>query len=85
MEESKLGEWEELLGSGVKRKILVKGTGDCPEHGYLVLYNWAGKITSAKGKAGVTFTSRTEESTRIGDGDEIPGWDKSIMFFYSSS
>lgn len=68
-----MDEWEQLLGVAVRRKVIVEGDGDSPELGHLVLFNWEGKQIQPGGEAGSAFTKRTGATTRIGDGDEIPG------------
>lgn len=75
--------WEELLGSAVKKKVIVDVDGDVPEFGSLVVYNWRGRVLrqvpDGDGRAsdpesdGSVFGERREATTRIGDGDEIPG------------
>lgn len=70
---SDCNEWEELLGTGVTRKVLVQGVGDCPEHGHLVLFDWEGRSLLESGRVGTTFAAREKAKTRIGDGDEVPG------------
>ena len=75
--------WEELLGSAVKKKVVVDGDGDVPEFGSVVVYNWRGSIlreesTDGDGSAHPergrsVFGERQQATTRIGDGDEIPG------------
>lgn len=73
--------WEELLGSAVKKKIIVDGDGDVPEFGVVVMYNWRGSVLqdggdgrfSGPAREGSVFGERQQATTRIGDGDEIPG------------
>ncbi len=75
--------WEELLGSAVKQKVIIDGDGDVPEFGSVVVYNWRGRVlldgpdgdnrASDPASEGIVFGERREVTTRIGDGDEIPG------------
>lgn len=66
-------EWEDLLGSGVRRKVVIQGDGASPDFGSLVLFNWKGNVLQADGTPGYAFAERSMVTTRIGDGDEIPG------------
>ena len=66
-------EWEELLGPGVRKKVVIQGNGDSPEPGVLVLFNWKGRVVQADGTSGYDFAERSSVTARIGDGDEIPG------------
>lgn len=68
-------EWEELLGSGVRKKVVVEGDGASPDLGSLVLFNWRGCVHQNDGR-GPAFAERTKATARIGDGDEIPGGSK---------
>lgn len=67
--------WEELLGSAVKKKVIVDGDGDVPDFGCIVVFNWTGSelIGGIDGIARTTFCKRKRATARIGDGDEIPG------------
>lgn len=70
--EDRLDAWEDIIGSGVRKKIIVEGEGDCPQLGSLVLFNWKG--TSLKhGQTWFPFAERVGMTARIGDGDEVPG------------
>lgn len=67
--------WEELLGSAVKKKVVVQGDGDVPEFGSVVVFNWMGSelVNGIDGIAQTAFGERKRATARIGDGDEIPG------------
>lgn len=67
--------WDELLGSAVKKKVIVDGDGDAPDFGNVVVFNWKGSelVNGIEGIAGTAFGERNRATARIGDGDEIPG------------
>ncbi|CAN0139081.1 unnamed protein product [Scytosiphon promiscuus] len=65
-------EWEELLGSAVRKRVVVDGDGDSPGLGSLVLFSWKGNIL-VNDESGETFAQRNRVTARIGDGDEVPG------------
>lgn len=67
--------WEELLGSAVKKKVIVDGDGDVPDFGSVVVFNWIGSemVDGIDGLTGTAFGERKRATARIGDGDEIPG------------
>lgn len=67
------GDWEELLGSAVQKKVIVDGDGDSPDLGNLVVFDWRGRVVLGDGTTGVAFGERKRAIARIGDGDEIPG------------
>lgn len=66
-------EWEELLGSAVRKRIVADGDGDSPDLGSLVLFSWKGNVLLTDGATGETFAERDRVTARIGDGDEVPG------------
>lgn len=68
-----LDKWEDLVGSGVMKKVVVDGEGPFPDLGSLVLFNWKGTVLLKDGTAGFTFAERAGVEARIGDADEIPG------------
>lgn len=67
--------WEELLGSAVKKKVVVQGDGDVPDFGNVVVFNWMGSelVNGIDGMPQAPFGERKQTTARIGDGDEIPG------------
>lgn len=67
--------WEELLGSAVKKKVVVQGDGDVPDFGNVVVFNWVGSelVNGIDGMTQAPFGERKQTTARIGDGDEIPG------------
>lgn len=67
--------WEELLGSAVKKKVIVEGDGDVPDFGSIVVFSWMGRelVNGIDGIGGNAFGERKRATARIGDGDEIPG------------
>ena len=69
------GAWEELLGSAVKKKVIVQGDGDVPDFGSVVTFDWMGSelVNGVDGFARTAFGERKRAMARIGDGDEIPG------------
>lgn len=67
------GNWEEILGSAVQKKVIFDGDGDLPDLGSLVMFDWRGRVLLDDGTTGVAFAERTQAIGRIGDGDEIPG------------
>lgn len=76
--------WEELLGSAVKKKIIVGGDGDIPDYGSVVVFNWMGSelVDGIDGIARTPFCERKGATARIGDGDEIPGSCKMLLLCF---
>lgn len=68
-------EWEDLLGSGVQKKVVNEGGKDevSPELGSLVMFNWKGRTLLEDGTVGFAFAERARATARVGDGDQIPG------------
>lgn len=66
-------EWEELIGPGVRKKVVFEGAGASPDLGSLVLVNWDGVVIQADGASGYAFAKRSRVTSRIGDGEDIPG------------
>eukprot|EP00903_Cladosiphon_okamuranus_P007666 g7434.t1 len=66
-----LDAWEELLGSAVRKKVIVEGAGDVPDFGSVVVFSWTGsELIDGMGRT--AFCERKRATARIGDGDEIP-------------